>query len=241
MMMGDVHNMILVFVIFIVNVILGYIIFGDQFRKKPIFHYRKFSESLETTATSVILYLLISSICLIFLVERIDITILNFVNFSYNQQFINSGLSFAICLLPTGYIIRCIYGVICFCINKIGEKHNKKYIDDINENEETLILIASCISLVIVAIVSERDYELAFFIIALILGKFFWVDSNIKKIICDIREMEISVFVIVILYWALSIYISTCFDKNAILINMVSIPVGFVFGILLYIFKPRNK
>lgn len=233
--------MLIFIIILIVNIIIGYVIFGDQFREKPIFHYETSTEHFGSTAIGFILFYLISSVCLIFLLARIDIYVVNLMNFPYKEQFISSGLSFAICLLPTGYLIRWIYNVIFFVANKIGEKHNTKYMEKISDNEQTLILIVSCIALTIIAIVNEKDYELGFFIIALILGKFFWVDSNIKGLISDICKIKIQVFVAVFLYWTLSIYISSIFGEKIVLINMFGITVGFIIGILLYILKNRNR
>lgn len=228
-------------IILVVNIILGYNVFGDQFRKKPIFSNDTFIESFGTTAFSVILYFLISSLCLIFLLERIDIYLIELIDFSYKDEFINSGLSFAICLVPIGYFIRALYNGIYLVANKFGKKYNKKYMAELNRNEQTLILIVSCISLITVALTSEKDYELAFFIVALILGRFFWVDSSIMDFISYIRGFKLKLLVVIILYWLASAYISEIFGKRMVLFNMIGITVGFLLGMILYIVINRKK
>lgn len=228
-------------IIFVVNIILGYIIFGDQFRKKPIFNDGTSIETFGTTAFSVILYFLISSICLLFLLERIDIYLVELIGFPHKEEIINSGLSFAISLLPIGYIIRVLYYSIYFVANKLGKKHNKN-MAEITKDEQTVILIVSCISLITVVISYKKDYELAFFIMALICGKFFWVDSSIMDFLHYIRDLiKLKIFVAIILYWTLSIYISVIFGNSIILINIIGITVGFVLGMLIYIVINRKK
>lgn len=225
--------------ILIVNIILGYIVFDDQYRKKPIFNYDTCIESFGTTAFSVILYFLISSICLIFLLERIDIYVVKCTGFFYKEEIINSGLSFTIGLVLTGYLIRALYGCIYCLVNKLGEKHNKKYMAEMNENEKTLIIIVSCISLITVTITKEKDYELVFFIIALILGKFFWIDSSFKDVFSNIRKWKPGVFVTIILFWIVCVYLSDIFD--AVLYNLIGIPVGFILGMIICIVIKRKK
>lgn len=229
-------NMMVFFIIFIINTILGYIVFGDQFREKKIFKYDTSSESFATTAVSVVLYFLISSLCLILLTERIDIFLVNLINFPCKEKIISSGLSFAFFLLPIGYLIRILYYIAFRLIKKIEQKHNKKYIAEIDKNEKTLILIISCISLITIAIANEKDYEMAFFITALILGRFFWVDSSICDLLSSIRKIKLKVFVAIIIYWSLSIYVSIMFGQNIILANIVGMTFGFIFGMILYIF-----
>ena len=77
---------------------------------------------------------------------------------------------------------------------------------------------------------------------ALILGKFFWVDSSIKDFFHNICElMNLKVFVAIILYWALSIYISVIFGRSIVLINLISIILGFVMGMLIYVVINHKK
>lgn len=229
-------------IVLVINIIFGYIIFGDQFSKKPIFNYSTSIEKFGITAFSVIFYFLISTICLLFLLLRIDIYLIELIEFPHKEEIVNSGLSFAIFLMPMGYLIRALYYVIYFGVNKLGEKHNKKYMNEITKNEQTVILIISCFSLITIVIASEKDYELAFFIMALILGKFFWVDSSIVDFLHNIRDLiKLKVFVAIILYWTLSIFISAIFGESIVLKNIISIVVGFVMGMLIYININRKK
>lgn len=229
-------------IIFVINTILGYIIFGDQYRKKPVFNYSTSIENFGTTAFSVILYFLISSICLLFLLERVDIYLVELTCFPHKEEIIDSGFSFAFFLLPIGYIIRLLYYGIYLLANKLGKKYNKEYMAKITKNEQTAILIVSCVSLITVVIADEKDFELAFFIMALIWGKFFWVDSSIKDFLHNICNLiKIKAFVALILYWVLSIYISVIFGNSIILINLIGITVGFVSGMLIYIVINRKN
>lgn len=95
--------------------------------------------------------------------------------------------------------------------------------------------------------ISQRDWGTSFFIGALILGKFFWVDANLKDFITDIlklfksKDYKINIFIVLFLFWTVDICIMLLFDIHYLISNAIGIVFGFVAGMLLYVWRNRYK
>ena len=118
---------------------------------------------------------------------------------------------------------------------------SKKYIDFLNRKEQTWVFILSCILLCSIGF-KEKDYYFACFVIALIIGKFFWLDNTIsdfKEIFHDIKHLGIDV--IFVLVYCIYYILLVLFNESNVLIGIVGSVLGFILGILLYAYTNKNK
>ncbi len=243
------YNWGIVIIVFLItsllNLCIGYIVFGGTFKENTKINYGV--SDFGTMSSSALLFYIIATFWLLILIFGKDDLLTLFVqNSILGEQLVDSGLLFAIGLVVVGYIIRGVYNLIYFILNKIGKKKDRIYLDKIHKNEQTLIIIVSCISLILVSI-SQKDWGASFFIGALILGKFFWVDANPKDFISDIlklfnsKDYKINIFIVLFLFWTVDICIMLLFDAHYLASNAIGIVFGFVAGMLLYVWKNRHK
>lgn len=243
------YNWGIVIIVFLItsllNLYLGYIVFGGSFKENTRINYGV--SDFGTMASSVILFYIIATFNLLILIlGRDNLLPLLVQDFVFGEQLVNSGLLFALSLVVAGYLIRGVYNLIYFIFNKIGKKIDKMFLDKIHKNEQTLIIIVVCISLMLVSI-SQRDWGTALFIGALILGKFFWVDANPKDFISDILKLfksedyKINIFIVLVLIWTLDMCFMLLFDIHYFISNAIGIVFGYIAGMLLYVWKNRHK
>ena len=243
------YNWGIVTIVFLItsllNLYIGYIVFGGSFKENTKINYGV--SDFGTMSSSALLFYIIATFWLLILIFKKDDLLTLFIqNSVLEEQLVNSGLLFAFGLVAVGYIIRGVYNLICFIFNKIGKKKDRVFLDKIHKNEQTLIIIVACISLMVVSI-SQRDWGTSFFIGALILGKFFWVDANLKDFITDIlklfksKDYKINIFIVLFLFWTVDICIMLLFDIHYLISNAIGIVFGFVAGMLLYVWKNRHK
>jgi hypothetical protein len=218
---------------------ISYIIFWDQNRVKPLFNHYSKRNSFEVTLFSVCLFWLISVLLLMILVIYKDAMFNKLLeNCSHKGLIIDSGLCFSISLVFTGLLIRLIYYVIFKCVNKCCKR---KYLDSLDGKEQTWVFVLACIMLVSIG-VKEKDYNFAYFVIALIVGKFFWLDNTIsdfKEIFNNIKHLAIDV--LFIFGYCIYFILLVLYNENNIIIGIVGSVLGFILGILLYAYKNRNK
>ncbi|MBD5526774.1 MAG: hypothetical protein HDR04_20720 [Lachnospiraceae bacterium] len=240
------YIMIIVFLVtLLLNSCIGYVVFGGGFKKNTKINYGV--SNFGTMASSVLLFYIIATIGLLILIlGRDDLLPLFVQDITIGEQLVNSGLLFAFGLVVIGYIIRGVYKVIYIFFEKvINKKEDKKCLDEIHKNEQTLIIIMSCISLIIVTI-SQNDWDTALFITALILGKFFWVDATPKDFFSDIHNLfksedyKINIFTLLVLFWTFDIYFMSLFEIHYLISNIIGIIIGFTTGMLLYVWKNRH-
>lgn len=243
------YNWGIVTIVFLItsllNLYIGYIVFGGSFKENTKINYGV--SDFGTMSSSALLFYIIATFWLLILIFKKDDLLTLFIqNSVLEEQLVNSGLLFAFGLVAVGYIIRGVYNLICFIFNKIGKKKDRVFLDKIHKNEQTLIIIVACISLMVVSI-SQRDWGTSFFIGALILGKFFWVDANLKDFITDIlklfksKDYKINIFIVLFLFWTVDICIMLLFDIHYLISNAIGIVFGFVAGMLLYVWRNRYK
>lgn len=243
------YNWGIVTIVFLItsllNLYIGYIVFGGSFKENTKINYGV--SDFGTMSSSALLFYIIATFWLLILIFKKDDLLTLFIqNSILEEQLVNSGLLFAFGLVAVGYIIRGVYNLICFIFNKIGKKKDRVFLDKIHKNEQTLIIIVACISLMVVSI-SQRDWGTSFFIGALILGKFFWVDANLKDFITDIlklfksKDYKINIFIVLFLFWTVDICIMLLFDIHYLISNAIGIVFGFVAGMLLYVWRNRYK
>lgn len=231
--------MILFLVSLLLFMIISYVIFWDQNREKPLLNHYSIRNSFEITLFSISLFWLISSLLLTGLVIYKD-TIFNklFENCSYKKVIIDSGLCFSISLVIVGLLIRLIY---CGMVKIVKKCCKRKYIDFLNGKEQTWVFVLSCILLCSIGF-KEKDYYFACFVIALVIGKFFWLDNTIsdfKEIFYNIKHLGIDV--LFVLGYCIYFILLVLFDENIVLIGIAGTVLGFILGIFLYAYKNRNK
>lgn len=231
--------MLLFLISLLLFMIISYVIFLDQNREKPLFNHYFIRNSFETTLFSVGLFWLISSLLLLGLVIYKDAMFNKlFENYNYKDVIIDSGLCFSISLVIVGLLIRLIY---CIMVKTVDKYCKRKYIDFLNRKEQTWVFILSCILLCSIGF-KEKDYYFACFVIALIIGKFFWLDNTIsdfKEIFHDIKHLGIDV--IFVLVYCIYYILLVLFNESNVLIGIVGSVLGFILGILLYAYTNKNK
>lgn len=229
--------------VFLISLIIfgmiSYLIFWDQNRANPLFsHYSK-RKNFEVTLFSVSLFWLISSLLLLILLtykEKLFNILLG--NCSQKKFIIESGLCFSISLVVVGLLIRLIYYLIFKAVDKYCKR---KYIDSLNRKEQTWVFVLACILLASIGF-KDKNYHFAYFVIALIIGKFFWLDNtitNFKEMIYEIKHLDI--WVLLVLGWSIYYIFIALFNENNIWMGISGSAVGFILGLLLYAYKNRNK
>lgn len=224
-------RVILCFGSLILGGVISYLIFKDQYSLQPKLNYNsKEHNILNSAGNSVILYFIISILILmlfLYLWQPIVMYILK--DYKYADEMVSSGLTFAIMLPIVG---KSIYGIYAFCYRKYDQ-----YLDKLNEKETKWIMVVASIGLIFVFLVCE-EYGLAFSALALIIGKFMWLDTTSAQLAPEIKEtMQLPVFILITLGFCLFLGIFTFIDADFSVIYGLSLGLGFLLGIILYAYQ----
>lgn len=229
-----------VFIIsFIIFSAISYFIFWDQNRIKPLFnHYSKY-KNFEVILFSVSIFWLISSLLLMILFtykEKLFDILLE--NCGHKNYIVDSGLIFSILLVAVGLLIRLIYYIIFKVVDKYCKR---KYIDYLDKKEQTWVLVLSCILLAFIGF-KDKNYYFAYFVIALIIGKFFWLDNTVddlKNIVDEIVHLDLGV--LLVLMWSIYYICIALFNEENIFTSISGSVLGFIIGIVIYAYKNKNR
>lgn len=216
--------------------VISYLIFTDQYSSQPKLNYNsKDHNELNSAGNSVILYFIIS-ILIIFLFLFLWQPIVNYIlkNFKYANEVISSGLTFAILIPVVG---KSIYGTYNLCYRKFAQ-----YLDALNDKETKWIMVVACIGLILIFLICH-EYELAFTALALIVGKFMWLDTTSEQLFLEIKEtMHLPVFILITLSLCLFLGIFTFLDEKFSVLYGLLLGLGFLLGIILYgLIHDKNK
>lgn len=194
-------------------------------------------EELVPTMASIILYLIISSFLflLFLLLDNEDFFSRFFEEWQHREVFFSSGLFSSVILLTIGLVIKLIYSI---CL-KIVSSINKNCIENLRPKEQKWILLVSLLLLIGVGIKSQNFY-VAFSALALIVGKFFWLDDNIEQFGKELKEfVDLSIFsVFTLSFVCFIIFIWILTEKNMIL-SVFCFLLGWVIALLFWAFNKK--
>ena len=215
-------------------------IFIYEFIKKRKMKFRTGKhDNFEHALMNDMLYMSISSFVLLifFLLYNSGFFTIFLKNDPYNKGIIESGLLYGVALVIVGFIINSIYLGTIKCIS------HWVVLEELEENEKTLLIFAGCIMLCAVGKM-ESDFVIFFSAVSLIFGKFFWVINNsitkLKKDFCEFLHLPIYTIIFFVIV-AVTFIIST-FIPQYFLQIIFGLTIGVLIGIIVcaFIHKENN-
>lgn len=120
---------------------------------------------------------LFSIVCILVIYILLIIYVNLASKYSYSPLF-SSGIILSLWLVLIGNIIKKIHNRIEYLM------YQKNYL---NDNDKTLLIILISIFFIIISYKYEKDFS--FMMISIIMGRFVWIDSELKAVIKDIRRI----------------------------------------------------
>lgn len=212
----------------------SYFIFTDQDSKKQKFNFNPERHNIfENAGYSVFMYFSISIIVIMFFLLLWQIIVMLILSdFKYANEVVSSGLSFAIMIPLIGNMIHKIYEL---CLSKFPKRF-----DELNAQERKWISVVACLGIAMVSV--NDNIELAFSALALMFGKFLWLDSTSKQLAEEFKEaLKLPVLNLLAILLCLLTGFYICIDEKFAVVYSFLLGLGFVIGIVIYCFIQKNK
>lgn len=158
---------------------------------------------------------------------------------SFWKTLIDSGIIGAVLLAPIGFLTNWIYyGFFC-----LTGKEKYKFMLMLSDNDRTCIMLFNCMLLIIIFCVLSSPLT-GLPVVAVIIGKFFWLDArSLKAIGSDIVKIFKNFPLITLLLWALLIslaivskYVEPYWPHIYFAVSIVA-----VIGVLIIFYNQKHK
>lgn len=228
-------------IVFAVSMILTALLFNiilEYITKKNIHVNCGKHKNLEYAMINNMLYMIISSFSLLIFYELYEYDFFEcyLSKIPHIKEILDSGLFTGLALVLVGILVKLFY------LGFLKIIRCKVFLIELEENEQTWIMIVSCILLFIIGL-ENYDFIFAFSVLALIVAKFFWVINNsILKLWEEIKGFfKLPIYTIIFIVSILAILVIMVVWPQYLLQIIYGLTFGILAGAILYAIIHKDR
>lgn len=229
-------KLIILIALLFIGIIISYWVYKDECSDTPKLNHKENCIYGKKLASMMIFLVISSALLLLFQILYNSSFFVQFIgDWKYGEAFYESGLYLTLLLFVVGYLVKLacfllykLYKIFC----KVSKKIPKTYIRVLKPEEKKWILILGLFVLISTGIKS-KDYNIVFSSVVIILGKFLWIDADIKSAITELKELKQLPVNVLLSFGAFMVYIVSSFFVDTIWSQFyfMNIVMGYLLGI----------